>query len=139
LLRRLWQCRIGFGNRQRHVGLRELVLLLDTDHRINVRGAAIDLKLKDVGAIVVPGEIVPQLHADAEIEIAIGIEDAFFGAHRTGDDLAVGSDDHAAAATVGVAQEALALGAWLKLADDILVHRAASRNDKGFAHLRESL
>jgi hypothetical protein len=63
--------------------------------------------LENIGAIVVAGEVVPQLGQDPELEIAVGIENALLGAHRAGDDAAVGRDDNAAAAAVGIAQEFL--------------------------------
>ena len=60
---------------------------------IKLRRGAVDVQLENVRPIVVAGEIVPQLHLDAEIEIAVGIEDAFLGAHRAGDDAAQWIDD----------------------------------------------
>jgi RNA polymerase sigma-70 factor (ECF subfamily) len=38
---------------------------------IKLRRRAIDVNLENVGTVVVPGEIMTELHLDAEIEIAI--------------------------------------------------------------------
>src|SRR5262245_58417414 len=65
-------------------------------HRVKLRCRSIDVELKDVRPIVVAGEVVPQLHRNRHLEVAIGIENAFLGTHRSRDDPEVGCDDHAA-------------------------------------------
>ena len=71
---------------------------------VKLRCSAIDLKMENVGPIVMAGEIVPQLHGDPELEIALRIKDAFLGSHRSGDDPAVGRDDDAPSGAIGIAQ-----------------------------------
>jgi len=75
--------------------------------RIELRRSAIDLEVEYVRPIVVAGKVVPELHLNAKLEIALGIEDAFLATQGAGNNPAVGSDDDAAAAAIGIAQETL--------------------------------
>ncbi|MGH6670869.1 MAG: hypothetical protein ACRECV_02700 [Xanthobacteraceae bacterium] len=78
------------------------MLLLGTDDAVDVRSPAIDLQLKKVGAVVMTREVMTQLHVDAELQIALGVEDSLFRSHRTGYDPAIGRSDHAAAAATAL-------------------------------------
>src|SRR5689334_10572368 len=99
--------------RQRRRGARQELRAVWPVHRVDVRRRAVDVQLENVRPIIVAGEIVPQLHQDAELEIAFGVEDSFLRAHGPRQDAAVRRDDHAAAAAVRAAQEFLRLGGWL--------------------------
>src|SRR5262245_62462464 len=84
------------GGEERARGRAELSRLRALDrvatmHRIELRRRAVDLQMENVGPIIVAGEVVPQLHLDADLEVAVGIEDALFCGHRASDDAAVGS------------------------------------------------
>ena len=57
-------------------------------HVIELWCRAVDMKLENVGAVVVAGEVVPQFHLDGEFQIAIGVNNSFFRPHRPGDDSA---------------------------------------------------
>ena len=46
-------------------------ILFAAMHRVKLRCSAIDLKMENVGPVVMAGEIVPQLHGDPELEIAL--------------------------------------------------------------------
>src|SRR5262249_55734829 len=46
-------------------------------HRVELRRRAVDLQVENVWPVIVAGKVVPQLHLDADLEIAVGIEDAF--------------------------------------------------------------
>src|SRR3954467_14186862 len=67
-------------------------------HAVELRRRPVDLQMKYVRPIVVAGEIVAQLHLHADLEIAVRVENAFFGAHRSRDDTVVRRNDHTAAA-----------------------------------------
>src|SRR4029079_10768959 len=54
-------------------------------HVIERRRGAVDVQVENVGTIVVPGEVVTQLHLDRLLEIAVGVEDAFFRTQGPGD------------------------------------------------------
>lgn len=77
-------------------------------HRVKLGRCTIDVKVKNVGPVVVPCKIVPELHLNAKIEIAFRIEDAFIRSHRPGNDAAQRIDDQRAAATIRIAEEFLA-------------------------------
>src|SRR3954468_4541688 len=51
-------------------------------HAVELRRGAIDLQMENVRSIVVASEIVAQLHLHADLEVAVGVENALFGAHR---------------------------------------------------------
>ncbi len=71
-------------------------------HAVKLRRGAIDMHLENVRPVVVAGKVVAQLHLNAEVEIAFGVEDAFLGAHRPRDDPRQRIDDQRpAAATQG--------------------------------------
>jgi len=95
--------------------------------------------MENIRPVVVSGKVVPQLHLDAELEIALRVEDAFFRAERSGDDAAVGRHDHAAAAAIGTAQEFFRRRAGFEHLDHALVDGAAGRDHERLAHLGESL
>src|ERR1700738_5178284 len=59
-------------------------ILFAAMHGVKLRCSAIDLKMENVGPVVMASEIVPQLHCDPKLEIALGIKDAFLGSHRSG-------------------------------------------------------
>jgi len=42
---------------------------------------AIDMKLENIGAIVMAGEVVPKFHLNSEFKIAIGVKNPFFRSH----------------------------------------------------------
>src|SRR6185503_9813471 len=46
-------------------------------HTVELRRRAVDVHLENVGAVVVPGEIMTKLHLDRQIEIALGVENTF--------------------------------------------------------------
>src|SRR5262245_30828292 len=62
-------------------------------HRIKPRGRTIDVQVENIGPVVMAREVVPQLHLNADLEVAIGIEDALLSAHRSRNDAAVGRND----------------------------------------------
>jgi hypothetical protein len=72
---------------------------------VKLGSRAVDVRLKNIRPIVVPGEVVTQFHLNSHFKIAIGIENALFGAQRPGDDAAHRIDDKATAAAVRIAQE----------------------------------
>ena len=120
----------GLGRRER----RRIVV-----HAVKLRRRAIDVHLENVRPVVVAGKVMPELHLDGEIEIALGVENAFLRSHRPGDDARQRVDDQRAAAAVRIAQEFLALGAGLQRLDHVIVHGAAGRDHERLAHLREGL
>ena len=94
-------------------------------HAIELRRGAVHVQLENIRPVVVAGEVVPQLHLDAELQVAVGIEDRLLGTKRTGDDAAQWIDDQAAAAAVRIAQEFLALRPGRQHPDHLLVHGPA--------------
>ena len=68
---------------------------------------------------------MPQLHRNAHLEVAIGIENAFLGTHRSRDDPEVGCDDHAATAVFRISNDLLLIRRELELADHVVVDNAA--------------
>ena len=58
-----------------------------------------------------PGEVVPQLHLDAELDVALGVEDALLHAHRARDDAAAGRYEEPFPEVDGTYQRRLLLGA----------------------------
>ena len=53
-------------------------------HGVDLRQAAVDLHVEDIGSVVVTGEIVAQLHLNATFNIAVGIQDALLRALEQG-------------------------------------------------------
>src|SRR5262245_31472012 len=51
-------------------------------HGVEMRRRAVDMQLENVGPVVVAGEVMPELGQDAEIEVAVGVKNPLFGAHR---------------------------------------------------------
>lgn len=85
------------------------------------------------------GKIVAELHLNTELQIAVRVENALLGRHRTGNDARIGRDDYAAATAVRIAQEFFRDRVGRELLDHRLVDRAAGGHDERFAHLREGL
>ena len=108
-------------------------------NRVKVRSAPINVELKNVRPVVMAGEVMPQLHCNSELEIALGIENAFLRSHWPGKDPAVRPDDETAAAAIRISQELFRRCRRLEQRDHMLVHRAASGDDKCLAHLGKGL
>src|SRR3979409_2126570 len=81
---------------------------------IDARCAAVDMDLENVGAVVMTGKVVAQLGEDAELEIALGVQNSLLRAHRAGKDTAVGRDDDASPAAVRAAQQGFGFSAYFE-------------------------
>src|SRR5215510_15866743 len=65
------------GGEERARGRAELRWLRVLDriaavHRIEFRRRAVDLQVEDIRPVIVAGEVVPQLHLNADLEVAVG-------------------------------------------------------------------
>src|SRR5262245_60006156 len=56
------------------IGRGERIDAILTVHRVEMRRPAIHVQLKNIRPVVVAGEIMPQLGEDAELEIAVGVQ-----------------------------------------------------------------
>ena len=66
--------------------------------RKDLRWDPIHFQMEDVRAVVVTGEVVPQLHAGADLQVAFGVENALLAPQWPCEHVAIGRDDQTAAA-----------------------------------------
>jgi len=100
------------------------------------RSPTIDRQPKHVRPVVVTGEIMAELHLDAELEIQVGIQDVLrLTVEWSCEYASVGTNNHRTAANVGAPQEFLVIRS--SMTPEALITKAFDICAKALAIVRE--